>query len=325
MPISPKRLGTPSQPLLQSHMQVSYGSPATPPRSTSHSDLGTLPLPVLGTQSQESLPLESVATYQQRKRFHLWRDRQLTLGLASVSLSQQSLLETSQRLYDELFELTRDQYLFRIWNYVPEINSGPGDQERYRQFCVGRSESFHRAFGSDEVAYMPAGTCVGIEGDALVVLFLAADSQPDHHENPNQTPAYRYPRKYGPKSPSFARATTGTINGAHHRYISGTAAVLGHESQALGDLAAQIEITCDNLEQIVAQTLAGTPYSAADQTFLSGKVYLRDPSHYAQAHALLQKRFPKYADTFIYLCSDICRKDLLVEIELAFLDPVTTP
>lgn len=303
-------------------MQVSYGSRSHPSDySLSTADLGPFSLPPLGETTFEQLPL-SPQEYEQVSHFHLWQDRQLTLGLASVPVAGKDLLKLSENLYDELFELTRDAYLFRIWNYVPQINSGDGDQERYRKFCVGRSQSFQSAFGENEIAYMPAGTCVGIDSDHLTLLFIAADSQPDHHENPNQTPAYRYPRQYGPKSPSFARATTGTINGAHHRYISGTAAVLGHESQAIGDLPQQIDITCDNLEKIAAQTLVGTDYQAADQTLLSGKVYLRHPEHYPEAKALLQRRFPHFVDKLVYLRSDICRHDLLVEIELAFIDPI---
>ncbi|MDQ8186371.1 hypothetical protein [Pelagicoccus sp. SDUM812002] len=303
-------------------MQVSYGSRSHPSDySLSTADLGPLCLPPLGEQIREQLPL-APQQYRQVSRFHLWQDRQLSLGLASVPVADKDILTLSESIYDELFELTREAYLFRIWNYIPHINSGDGDQERYRKFCAGRSQSFHNAFGENEIAYMPAGTCVGNDSDYLTILFIAADSRPDHHENPNQTPAYRYPRQYGPKSPSFARATTGTINGAHHRYISGTAAVLGHESQAIGDLAGQIEITCDNLERIAAQTLVGTDYQAAEQTLLSGKVYLRHPEHYTEAKALLQRRFPQFADKFIYLRSDICRHDLLVEIELAFIDPI---
>ena len=35
---------------------------------------------------------------------------------------------------------SRYQHLLRIWNYLDDINSGDGDDERYRVFCSGRSE-----------------------------------------------------------------------------------------------------------------------------------------------------------------------------------------
>ena len=302
-------------------MQVSYGNRCHPPEhSLATTALGPLPLPPLGAQSSERLPLQP-QRYRQGARFHLWQDRQLTLGIASAPLADQDLGQCAESLYDELFALTGDAYLYRIWNYLPEINAGQGDQENYRRFCVGRSQSFHRAFGVNETSYMPAGTCVGCDGEHLTVLFLSAPTRPDHHENPKQIPAYRYPRQYGPTPPSFARATTGAINGARHRYISGTAAVLGHQSQARGDLAGQIAITCDHLETVDAQTRAGHP-QAAVSSFLSGKVYLRHAAHYEEAKALLEQRFPQYAAQLVYLRSDICRQDLLVEIELAFVDPL---
>lgn len=275
----------------------------------------------LGANAVEQLPLEP-ESYQKTGSFHTWRDRQLTLGLALVPFTEANLHEVSKKLYDELFSLTENQYLFRIWNYIPGINSGLGDKERYRQFCIGRSQSFYQVFGDNQFNFMPAGTCVGIDGDQLVVVLLAADTRPDHHENPQQIPAYRYPRQFGPKSPSFARATTGTLNGAHHRYISGTASVLGYETQAIGDIAGQVGITCDNLERIALQTLSGTAYKASEQSLLSGKVYLRNPVDYDETKSILEKRFPAIEKELIYLHSDICRKDLLVEIELSFVDPI---
>lgn len=303
-------------------MHVRYGSQRITIGAPSEiHEVAALPLPVLGTIASEHLPLKSAAP-QNAGPFHTWEDGQLLMGIATAPCEDASLLQASNDLYNRLFETTKDAFLYRIWNYIPEINSGDADQERYKQFCVGRSASFHQCFGEKEVAYMPAGTCVGTEGDQLAIIFLAGHVKPDHHENPSQTPAYRYPRQFGPRAPSFARATTVEANGQHHRFISGTAAVIGHHSKALGNLAQQVEITCDNLERISAETLASAQYEASEQSLGSGKVYLRHASDYVETHTILKKRFPDIADRLIYLESDICRKELLVEIELSYTDPI---
>ena len=44
-------------------------------------------------------------------------------------------------------------------------------------------------------------------GSTASVVFAATEATPRHFENPLQVPAYEYPGEYGPRSPSFARAT----------------------------------------------------------------------------------------------------------------------
>src|SRR5690606_4762058 len=105
-------------------------------------------------------------------------------------------------------------------------------------------------------------------------IYLLAHKQPGHHhENNRQQPAYRYPRQYGPCSPSFARATSLSLQHRPHLFISGTASILGHETRAAGNLQEQIAVTLDNLNYLrdnFAAELHGTtsPLSAL-------RVYLR--------------------------------------------------
>ena len=37
------------------------------------------------------------------------------------------------------------RHVWRIWNFVAGINEGQGDDERYRQFCLGRARAFAAA------------------------------------------------------------------------------------------------------------------------------------------------------------------------------------
>ncbi len=278
-----------------------------------------LPLPVLGKQCLEKIPLGN-SRYRKEGTFHLWEDDHLLFGFTQANITPTTDSQISQELYQQLFQITKGTFLYRAWNYLPELNSGEGDSECYKQFCEGRSHAFHETFGENEFTYMPAGTCVGIGGDEIVVCFLAGSQSPDHHENPNQVPAYRYPRQYGPKAPSFARATSVHLNNEHYRFISGTAAVLGHESQGINNLQQQLEITCNNLELISKQTLNGQTDTDDLKSKRSGKVYLRKAKDFEETRSYLEKRFPESAPSFIYLESDICRKELLAEIELSFID-----
>jgi chorismatase len=112
-------------------------------------------------------------------------------------------------------------------------------------------------------------------------------------------PAYHYPGRYGPRSPSFARASRlpdGPL------LISGTASILGHATAHPGDVAAQCRTTLDNLT-----TLAGDLRSL--QTV---KVYVR---HAEDLAAVRRECAAAFGGAAAYLVTDLCRRDLLVEIE----------
>ena len=300
-------------------MLVHYGN--TVPHKDKDSDQkndSNLSLPVLGEVRFENLPPEN-AQFKKNGSFLLYENEYVLFGFTKTKIEASRLKETAENLYRELFEITKGAFLYRVWNYLPQINFGEGDQERYKQFCEGRSNAFHETFGEEHLTFMPAGSCVGIDGDELVIYFLAGAKCPDHHENPNQVPAYRYPRQYGPRSPSFARATSIHLNQKHYSFISGTAAVLGYESQGNNDLQRQLKVTCDNLELISGQISNSVPDSKHTKMKRNGKVYLRNSNDYEEARNYLKFRFSDLVDSLIFLRSDICRKELLIEIELLFV------
>lgn len=200
---------------------------------------------------------------------------------------------------------------FRIWNFMPDINRGDGDREEYKKFCVGRE----RAFNEFHVAprEYPAASALGHHGKGAVIYLLAGRSSGVHHENPRQQPAYQYPREYGPSSPSFARATSLVLRSKPQVFISGTASILGHSTQAVDDLGQQLEITLENIRFLLSHV------DQADSEWSAVRVYLRHPQDLARARELVLAHLPASAVNFIH--ADICRSQLLVEIE-ALATPV---
>ncbi|MDZ4262579.1 MAG: hypothetical protein U1B30_09650 [Pseudomonadota bacterium] len=210
--------------------------------------------------------------------------------------------------YGRLFRVIQSKgfpYPFRIWNFMPDINRGAGDSEEYKKFCVGRQ----RAFDDYHVAPQeyPAASALGHHTRGAVIYLLAGRNSGVHHENPRQQPAYQYPREYGPSSPSFARATSLVLRSKAQVFISGTASIIGHNTQAVGDLEQQLAITLDNIQHLLEHLKqGGTELSAI-------RVYLRHAQDAAVAEAFLTSRLPAIALNFIH--ADICRSQLLVEIE----------
>lgn len=213
-------------------------------------------------------------------------------------------------LYRTIARILRDRrfpHLVRMWNQMSRINEDEGDLERYRRFCAGRFEGFDGE-GWREDAF-PAASGVGTdECDSFACTFIASRRAPSHLENPRQVEAYRYPREYGPRSPSFARGTRIDWDDERQLYISGTASVIGHRSMHVGDLGAQVEETLRNIAAIMDTAEAGELSSLAML-----KVYVRD----AKDAAFVRDRLDAAgidAPT-LFLRSDICRSELLVEIE----------
>jgi len=200
----------------------------------------------------------------------------------------------------------------RFWNYIPHINRDLDGLERYRHFNIGRQEAFLAA-GRPAFAGAPAGCAIGAEANDLTVYFVAAKDPPLAIENPRQVSAYHYPAEHGPRSPTFSRATL-TAGGSHTLFISGTASVVGHRSQHPGDAAAQTRETFVNLRTLVEAANRGHAAPPFSLERLVYTVYVR----HAEDYELVRQQFAAEvaaSEPVIFLRGDICRAELLVEIE----------
>ena len=146
----------------------------------------------------------------------------------------------------------------------------------------------------------------------MLIYALASRTPGIQVENPRQVSAFRYPPQYGPKSPSFSRAMLKDWGaGGWHLYISGTASILGHATVHANDVLAQTQETLHNLEALV-ETANRQTQAALRMSLL--KVYVRDQTDPAVLRELIAARFGRETPTLL-LQADICRRDLLVEIE----------
>ncbi|HEX7153054.1 MAG TPA: Rid family hydrolase [Thermoanaerobaculia bacterium] len=238
--------------------------------------------------------------------FALADDGETLFGAISVEESE-ALEPLTRHVYARAIALARKHahpFFLRIWNHLGSINEIDGGTERYQRFCVGRWEAFADA-GYALASDLPAASCVGMSGRGLVMYFVAGRAAGTQVENPRQVPAFQYPRQYGPKSPSFSRAT---VSG-ETLFISGTASVVGHATVHQGDVAAQLEETLRNIDVLAQRALAEG--GLADVAVM--KTYIRDAKDYATIAAGLERAVPSCAQ--LYLEADICRADLLLEIE----------
>lgn len=216
--------------------------------------------------------------------------------------------ELTQVLYQELLDFVHrrpQNQLLRFWNFIPQINSGAGDQEIYKLFCTGRLNAFERSGLSAEE--FPAASAVGHHGEYLTVQLLSAVGEGKHLGNDHQVDAFKYPRQYGVTSPSFARATLFPSGDKQVLFISGTASILGHETQHPEDVEQQTKTTLVNIDRLLAQT------DKRLECVACARVYVRHVTDLPRISAILEAQLPNAK--FVYVQADICRSDLLVEVE----------
>ncbi|WP_066269703.1 chorismate transformation enzyme, FkbO/Hyg5 family [Hydrogenophaga palleronii] len=235
------------------------------------------------------------------------------------------LQAASELLYRRLFRLLQAQalpQLWRVWNYLARINESSHGLERYRQFNFGRHQALLAA-QRDTGRQLPAACAIGVEDGPLSVAFLAGRTPLRPLENPRQVSAWQYPTQYGPRAPSFSRAALADVGHTEALFVSGTASIVGHETVHLGDVAAQCEETVRNIqclvEQANRQARSAQPFSLAG---LSHRAYVRHAEHARTVHDTLQPLLG--GAPLVCVLSDICRADLLVEVESQALHPMAS-
>jgi chorismate lyase/3-hydroxybenzoate synthase len=219
----------------------------------------------------------------------------------------------------------------RLWNHIPGIHDPMGGgQDRYMVFNAGRFDALAEWFGQESFdTRIATASGVGHDGRDLVLHCLAADRAGRAVDNPRQVAPYRYSRKYGPLPPCFARATVvhPPLEGPL-ALVGGTASIVGEESAHQGDLERQTDETLTNLA-VLLHAAAGDPAGATEDRaaalagFRDVRVYFPDPRRLDELRSLLKDAFPG-ARHLEWVRADICRAELLVEIEGVAELPGTT-
>lgn len=236
------------------------------------------------------------------------------------------LANETEALYRELLAFLPDSgmpHFLRLWNYLPHINREDGGLERYRHFNLGRQRALLQA-RSAAFEGAPAACALGTHEGPLCVRFLAGTAPALAIENPRQVSAYHYPADYGPASPSFSRAAlTDVGDGQLALWISGTASVVGHATAHVGDWRAQLEETLRNLQAVVevARERCTAHFTLAESHCV---IYVREAELAESVQAAFAQMIGPLstaAQTAVILHADVCRSDLLLEIEAHAIAP----
>ena len=243
----------------------------------------------------------------------------ITEGISPTDLSK-SIRHQSEEIFDRLGRMLAENSfaindIYRQWNYIEQITSMHEGRQNYQEFNDARSRFYNSATWSNGY---PAATGIGTSfGGVMIEVYAIKGENVVNHpiDNPMQISAHCYSQKVltgitdekERTTPKFERARIvgDTI------YISGTAAIKGEESLALNDASAQTAETMQIIKRLIAADNVPVKISESEYTLL--RVYIKNSN---EADEVVKFMEANYADTpKHYLIADVCRPELLVEIE----------
>lgn len=219
----------------------------------------------------------------------------------TVEAAAQSLLDDAEAILRQ--SGVEFQSLTRTWFWLGDILSWYDDFNRVRtKFFSDRGMIMTTANRED----LPASTGIGVfprNGAPCALDFVTVTGPCRLSKNllaaGNQDSAFKY-------GSAFSRATQATTPAGETVYISGTAAIdLQGMTIHIGDAEAQIRCTLENVRGVLKDT------GCTDADVVHTIAYCKTP----EIEQLWQRIRPEVAWPVVTVIADVCRDDLLFELE----------
>lgn len=222
------------------------------------------------------------------------------------------------------------EHIVRQWSYVEHIaavNDFQAGTQNYQVFNDVRAHFYSR--GDFSKGY-PAATGIGMNTGGVIIGFIAISPSPDvciaAIRNPRQTDAHAYSestllgKKTGltaqKSTPKFERAKLVRWKGKTTIFVSGTASIVGELTVGKRKVEVQTQTAIENIYQLFSREnrqMHGMDVDLTDITFSHLRVYVKERRDISAVKAICEERLN--FQSILYLQSDVCREDLLVEIE----------
>ncbi len=250
-------------------------------------------------------------------------------GIPASDFSE-SVQQQSQEVFDKLDNLlTAYGYgvddIVRQWNFIGSIVSYKNGKQNYQEFNDARTRYY--AKGQWKNGY-PAATGIGAVGEGIIVGAIAFQKVGEGVkgvypiDNPLQVAAHIYSKRVlidddqnaMKSTPKFERAKLiETARGACC-FVSGTAAIRGEESVDADSARSQTVKTIENIEYLVSkENLVCFGCKPYDLQYVKLLVYVKRAEDYDEVRAVVEEYYPQIP--IFYTIADVCRSELLVEIE----------
>ncbi|HET9571217.1 MAG TPA: hypothetical protein VFP20_07425 [Bacteroidales bacterium] len=238
-----------------------------------------------------------------------------------------SVAEQSDEIFQKIDAILYDEQIgiheiVRQWNYIGKITDYKNGIQNYQAFNNARARFYSKADWGN--CGYPAATGIGMAVDGILVSLIAVSSKADIQitpiDNPLQIAAHHYSQSMllGPKrneTPKFERAKWVRDGFGGVCFISGTAAIRGEQSMHDLDVVLQTRQTIENIQYLVSSENLKRHgvINVVDLNLIALRVYIKNLDFLNTVKAEVEKVWPSIP--VLYIQADICRTELLVEIE----------
>ena len=239
-------------------------------------------------------------------------------GIISKDLNQ-SIAAQSEEVFDTIEAIMEIESMpiysiVRQWNYIEKITEYNQERQNYQAFNDVRSLFYDQTEWKNG---FPAATGIGMDWGGVMIdlnatLAYNADTNITPIDNPLQVAAHAYSqvqllgkvdeRLSHKTTPKFERAKQVIQCGSGVLYVSGTAAIRGELSLQGVGIEEQTRITIENINVLTGKH----PLEII-------RVYLKNTEELEAAETVISHLYPGVSA--IYLQADVCREELLIEIE----------
>ena len=233
--------------------------------------------------------------------------------------------EQSEQTFRKVEEILKAEQMnfgdiVRQWNYLEGITDIAHGNQCYQDFNDVRSQFYAT---SEWQSGYPAATGIGAQHGGIQIDFNAVSGKIGiiPLDNDWQRAAHVYSDEvlisHRPDTekgtPKFERGKSLSDHQQEVIYISGTAAIRGEESMVTGDVLWQTEITLENIQHLIGleEGKEKLPEHSGKLELL--RVYLKNEKDAQIVKEDLDKLCPGVPVAYLY--ADVCREELLVEIE----------
>jgi len=258
-----------------------------------------------------------------------------TIGAQSVHPNM-NILASSNASFSYLNELYNHlgltfNNIVRQWNYVGEIlskeNIDGRSRQHYQMFNEIRSIFYKKHRSRTD---FPAATGIGMLYLGVCIDSFAVSGNENLTivpiSNPSQSESYKYGQQVlvgAPdcslpqnQPPQFERAKLIMLNNVSRLIISGTASIIGQETIGIDDVEEQTRVTIENIQRLSnPETLKNQcpEIKVIPTNYSYVRVYVKFKSDISKVRDICSRFFGNVPTT--YVVADICRDNLLVEIE----------
>ena len=223
--------------------------------------------------------------------------------------------------------------VIRQWNYIENITNTTQNQSGEYQYYQIFNDTRALFYENSQLRFdFPAATGIGCDTGGFA-LELIALSSPDLFKSisiksPVQKNAYEYSdgvligdaiHPVARQAPLFERAKMVMYKNSAIVYVSGTAAISGEKSVETRDPEHQTELTIQNIFELVTETnlrLNNIHRKVKTMSPSYVRAYVKNKDHNDLVDKICKKHFA--GTPLLLVQSDVCRDELLVEIEAAF-------